>query len=145
MEPSLKPATPKDSEFICRVKKAALREYVQRTWGWDDPFQRAFHAEHFNPAAIRIISWRNAAVGWVEVERDSDEMRVAGLYVLPQYQNCAVGTAVMKQVLAEASSLELPVTLQVLKVNPRAKALYESLGFATEGETDTHDLMRRWF
>jgi hypothetical protein len=37
--------------------------------------------------------------------------------------------------------LGLPVRLRVMKVNPRALAFYERLGFMRTGETDTHDLM----
>ena len=35
-----------------------------------------------------------------------------------------------------------PVTLQVLRANPRARALYERLGFVATGETAEHVLLR---
>ncbi len=49
----------------------------------------------------------------------------------------------IKDIIREASERQLPVTLQVLKVNPRAQALYEKLGFVVTGETKTHKLMKR--
>ena len=35
-----------------------------------------------------------------------------------------------------------PVTIGVLKVNPRAQALYEKLGFVVNGESETHNFMK---
>ena len=46
-------------------------------------------------------------------------------------------------VLDAASKLGLPVRLRVLKVNLRATAFYERLGFSITGETDTHFLMQK--
>ena len=48
----------------------------------------------------------------------------------------------IKDVNREATEQELPVTLGVLKVNPRDQALYEKLGFVVNGETETHILMK---
>jgi RimJ/RimL family protein N-acetyltransferase len=39
--------------------------------------------------------------------------------------------------------LGVPVRLRVLKVNPRALAFFERLGFARAGETETHVLLER--
>lgn len=47
----------------------------------------------------------------------------------------------MMLIMEEARGLGLPVRLQVLKVNTRARALYERLGFRCTGHTGTHDLM----
>jgi ribosomal protein S18 acetylase RimI-like enzyme len=47
----------------------------------------------------------------------------------------------IRQVIREAGPS--PVTLQVLKTNPRARKLYERLGFHVTGRSGTHDFMRR--
>ncbi len=141
--PTLRPARPEDSDFVYRVKKEALGEYIRQTWGWDEELQRTLHVKDFNPATVWIISSFDQDVGWLEAICESGEMRIAGIYLLPEHQNRGVGTAVIKDVLGEAVKRRLPVTLQVLKVNHRAKALYERLGFIVEGETATHRLMRR--
>ena len=79
----------------------------------------------------------------MEVDRRSDEFHLAGIYLLPGHQGQGVGSAVIMDIIEEASKRQLPVTLQVLKVNPRAQALYEKLGFVVTGETKTHKLMKR--
>lgn len=48
----------------------------------------------------------------------------------------------IKDIIREATVRQLPVTLDVLKVNPRAQVLYEQLGFVVNGETETHNLMK---
>ena len=138
----LRPATPDDSEFVFRVKEAALGEYIRRTWGWDERFQRDHHVREYDPEAITIISYLDADVGWLEVERRGDELFLAGIYVLPQHQGHGVGSALIMDIIKEASERQLPVTLQVLKVNPRAQALYEKFGFVVTGESKTHHSMK---
>jgi len=110
---------------------------VRRTWGWDETFQRDLHAKEYDPGAIRIISYLDTEVGWLEVEKRTDALYLAGIYVLPEYQGDGVGSALIMEIMNEASERQLPVALQVLKVNPRAQALYEKLGFAVTGETET--------
>ena len=38
----LRPATPKDAEFLFKTLKVTMREYVDQTWGWDEEWQRAY-------------------------------------------------------------------------------------------------------
>ena len=64
------------------------------------------------------------------------------IYVLPEHQGQGVGRKCMLMVMERGSSLGLPVRLQVMKVNPRAVAFYERLGFTVTGETATHVLMQ---
>jgi ribosomal protein S18 acetylase RimI-like enzyme len=47
----------------------------------------------------------------------------------------------MALVMEEARARGVPVRLRVLKVNARARAFYERLGFVQTGETETHTLM----
>jgi len=141
MRPSLRPARPDDSEFVFQVKKAALGEYVEKTWGWDEEFQRAFHGREYQPTTTEIICLQGTDVGWLEVERASDSIRLTGIYILPEYQSRGVGSTVIRRIIKEAMAKELPVQLEVLKVNPRAQVLYEKLGFVVTGETETHNLM----
>jgi ribosomal protein S18 acetylase RimI-like enzyme len=49
----------------------------------------------------------------------------------------------MMRIIEDAAASELPVRLQVLKVNSRAVAFYQRLGFRSIGESDTHVLMEK--
>jgi len=138
----LRKASAPDSEFIYEVKKAALREYVEQTWGWDENFQREYHRLHFVPSATEIILCKGESIGWMIVNRLPERIDIADICILPAYQNRGIGSYLIGQILEEAQQKRLPVSLQVLKVN-RAKHLYERLGFSVTGDTETHYRMIR--
>ena len=49
--------------------------------------------------------------------------------LLPPYRNAGIGTAILRDILAEAAVAQKPVRIHVEKFNP-ALRLYERLGFA---------------
>jgi ribosomal protein S18 acetylase RimI-like enzyme len=137
----LRQATIEDSEFVFFVKKAALGEYIAETWGWDETFQREFHAKDYEPEKTQIILYRGQNVGWILIGESDFEFDLHEIYILPEYQSLGIGSHLIRLLLADAERRRKPVKLQVLKVNPRARRLYESLGFRLIGETDKHYLM----
>ena len=138
---TFRPATPDDSAFAYDVKRAAFRTYIQQVWPWDEEEQRRLHDERFRTQGFRVVSVDGADVGIMTVDVEADCVRVNQLFILPEHQGKGVGRECMVRVIEEARELGLPVQLRVMKVNPRARAFYERLGFVQIGETDTHDLM----
>ena len=49
----------------------------------------------------------------------------------------------MKRIIDDANLEQKPVTLQVLKINTRATAFYQRLGFIIVDENSTHFQMKR--
>ena len=139
----LRQAVAGDSEFAYGLKKAAFREYVEKVWGWDEEEQRRLHRERFAAHDFRIISASGTDVGIMVLALQHDCLKLNQLFILPEYQNKGIGCKCMSLVIKEGNRLRLPVRLGVLKVNPRALAFYERLGFVCAGETETHTLMRR--
>lgn len=142
MAPRLRPARVTDSEFVFSVKKDALGPYIEAVWGWDETFQLDFHAKDFDLNTVTIIAEGNIEVGWFEVDRTGDEIQLPALYILSEHQGRGIGTAVLEGLMREARKQRRSISLQVLKANPRARALYERLGFAVTGESSTHHRMR---
>ncbi len=138
---TLRKASPHDSEFAYWVKKAAFREYVEKVWGWDEEEQRQLHEQRFRAQDCRVINLAGTDVGIMALVTEPDCVRVNQLFLLPEHQGKGIGRQCMLLIMEEARQLGLPVRLQVLKVNPRALAFYQRLGFMRTGETDTHDLM----
>ncbi len=139
----LRKATPGDSEFAYHTKRAAFREYVEKVWGWDEDEQRRLHERRFRARDVHIINVAGADVGVLSYVVEQDHVELNQLFVLPGHQGKGVGTECMTRIIRKARRLGLPVRLGVLKVNPRALAFYERLGFRRTAETDTHILMER--
>ena len=113
-----------------------------QTWGkWDEEWQSARFRDNFDPSDYQIIVVDGRDAGEIILADRESELYIASILILPEYQGHGIGTAIIRDILARADQRGLPVALQVLKVNP-ARRLYERLGFAVIGETDTHYLMR---
>jgi SAM-dependent methyltransferase len=139
---SLRPASDADREFLRALHHACLRPWVEPTWGWDESDQdRRFDAA-FATDGRSIVELEGRPVGTLRLGRDERGLRVDDVEVAPGHQGRGIGTRLLRDVLAEADREGLPVRLRVLRTSP-ARRLYLRLGFAVEGETDTHVLMAR--
>ncbi len=136
----LRPATADDYDFLRWLHRATMREYVERTWGWDEDVQAAMFRERFDPAREQIVVVDGRDVGVLRVERREDQLFLAGLLIAPAHQGHGLGGAILTDLRAEAARAGLPLTMQVLKVNP-ARRLYERHGLRVTAETTTHYLM----
>jgi ribosomal protein S18 acetylase RimI-like enzyme len=141
MNITLRTATEEDADFLFQLQRATMQAYVVQTWGeWDDAWQRRRFRQHFNSVACQIVLDQNQAIGVICVERDANEIRLGKIELLPAYQGRRIGTELLMALVTEANQQRVPLTLQVLKVNP-ARRLYERLGFVICSETATHWLM----
>ena len=58
----LRPITHDDFEWAYTLHKAALGEYVERTWGWDERVQRRMFSDSVDDQGAR--SSRSRVNGW---------------------------------------------------------------------------------
>jgi ribosomal protein S18 acetylase RimI-like enzyme len=137
----LRAARQEDAGFLYGLLKATMQEYVAQIWGWEEEWQQAYFQEHFDPSQERIVVLEGQDIGVLATEEREDELFLAKISILPEYQGRGIGTHLIRAVLDRAFDRGLPVTLQVLKGNP-ARRLYERLGFVAVGETETHTLMK---
>jgi ribosomal protein S18 acetylase RimI-like enzyme len=141
---ALRPAGEHDFEFRWALHRTTMREYVERTWGWDEAFQ----AQRFRDAFandrdhLSIVVAGATPVGCLRVVRDAARWFLAAIVIAPSHQRQGIGAGLVASVCFDAGRLGLPVDLQVLKVNPAIR-LYRRLGFVVTGETPTHFAMRR--
>lgn len=135
---NIRKADATDVDFAFAVKEAAFREYVERVWGWDGADQRELHELRFASQDVRIIQYKGIDVGYFSTSSTADSVRVYQIFILPEYQQKGLGTACMRVIVADAKEQERSVRLQVLKINTRAIAFYERLGFNIVDEDDTH-------
>jgi len=136
-------ATADDSEFAYQTKKAAFREYWEKVWSWDEDEQRRLHERRFASQDFYVIQVSGVNVGILAVVRQPDCMKVNQMFIVPEYQSRGIGTACIMRIIEGAAVSKLPIRLQVLKVNSRAVAFYQRMGFRSTGESDAHVLMER--
>jgi GNAT superfamily N-acetyltransferase len=139
----LRKATIKDLDFGYQVEKSAFRKYLELAVGWDENEQWQFYQKCFATQDFRVIQTAGIDCGIMSITRQTELIKVNKLFILPEYQSKGIGEAALKVIIKEATIANLPVRLQVLKVNPRALAFYNRLGFTKIGENDTHFLMEK--
>jgi ribosomal protein S18 acetylase RimI-like enzyme len=141
---SLRPATLDDVDLLYEMHRAVSQERVAMTWGqWDEPWQRDYFREHFDCTHRQVIERDQLPIGFLDMICRADHVFLAAIEIAPAYQRQGIGTALIRDILANTAALRLPVRLQVLKVNDKARALYQRLGFVETGETKTHFLMQK--
>ncbi|HEU0296255.1 MAG TPA: GNAT family N-acetyltransferase [Anaerolineales bacterium] len=136
-----RPGTENDADFLYALHAATMKEYVDKTWGWDDAFQEAVFRKNYVPAEIQVITFAEKDMGMLSLEERLEDVFLRAIEIHPEYQGQGIGTAIIKKIIAEGALKMKPVFLHVLKVNP-AKRLYERLGFSVVSETSTHFQMR---
>jgi ribosomal protein S18 acetylase RimI-like enzyme len=137
----LRTARAEDYDFLYRLRRAAMKDYVARTWGWDENWQEEHFRRQFDPSVNQIITSQGRDVGVLSVSESDAEVFLRYIEVLPEFQRRGIGTIIIRAILEGAERKGKSVVLRVLKVNP-ARSLYECLGFSVVGETPTHYLMK---
>ena len=132
----LRPATNADRDFAFQVWKAAMQQYIEATWGWDEASQRQRQQEEFDVAIYQIVKIAGQSAGTLIIKRHADHLYLSVLYLLPEHQGQGIGSQVLASLLAEARAQGKTVRLRVLRVNPQARRLYERMGFVVTDETE---------
>jgi ribosomal protein S18 acetylase RimI-like enzyme len=125
----LRPASNLDREFLFALHCSTMRDVIEQTWGWDDAWQRAALEKWFDEYDVSIIETESRSVGSLWLEQRPDSLHIHELQVTPSQQGMGIGTAVIEMVIEQGARLGLPIALSVVPANPRARDLYERLGF----------------
>lgn len=119
-----------------------MRDAIEKTWGWDEFWQRNDFERRFKEYLVSIIEAGGRDAGGLWLESFPDLIYIADLQVLPELQGRGIGTSVLEGLIEQASARGVPVELSVLQVNPRARSLYERLGFRVMDEGNPFIRMR---
>ncbi|MCF1183494.1 GNAT family N-acetyltransferase [Marichromatium gracile] len=135
MEYSFRPANPEDQAQLFELYQAVMVGYIEKIWGWDSRWQKDDFSEHFDPEQITVVLRESQPIGYVQVERHSDELYIRMLLIAPEHQKKGLGANILKRIISSASKQHLGVKLQVFKINAPARRFYERHGFTVVGET----------
>ena len=124
----LRPSSPADLEWAFELHRAALREYVEPIWGWDEELQRRLFTDGYDANSGQVIQADGQDVGVLVVEDRAEELYVRRIELLPASQGMGLGTSILSLLLRRAHASGRPISLHVLKSNTRAAQLYERVG-----------------
>lgn len=126
----------KESDFgwLYDLRSQTMTKYIIDT---GDKFTRESQTTRIKMdfESINIVKTENKDIGMFKVKRSSDKWEIIQIQLLPEYQGLGIGSKLIQNLQAEATSQGIPVFLSVLKVNP-ARRLYERLGFEVVQEKE---------
>jgi GNAT superfamily N-acetyltransferase len=140
---ALRPAAASELDFSYAVTEAAMRTYVEQTWGiWDIALQQEKCRTSCELIAHQIVLVDGARAGIVAVAIFESHVQLEKLYLLPRFQGRGVGTRIMASLLESAATLGKPVHLRVLRVDEGARRFYRRHGFIETHATSERFLMQ---
>lgn len=106
-----------------------MRDAVERTWGWDDSWQREDFERRFAACAVSVVEINGRPIGGLFLEPRLDALFIHEIQLLPECQGRGIGTALLEAIVEQARARNIPAELAVVEANERARRLYERLGF----------------
>lgn len=148
---SLRPITDADLDFLCRLYASTRMEELAVT-DWTPEMKEAFlrqqfeaqhyhYQTHYQGADFWLLEKDGAPIGRLYVARWPKEIRLVDIALLPEHRGQGLGTALIRELLAEGEASAKPVSIHVEMFNP-AMRLYEGLGFVAIGEHGPYKLMQ---
>lgn len=146
----LRMAKPSDQPFITALfnsSRAVLRlaeaekDYIETVIEHQFALQSESYGERFPNAQVMVIEKTSESIGRIVIDMGVNLVHIVDLMLIPQAQGKGYGPAVIRAVQYVAAQQRLPVGLVVDSFNGKLKAIYHSLGFHTEQQNQTHELM----
>jgi ribosomal protein S18 acetylase RimI-like enzyme len=136
MQIETRPAMDSDAQLVYEVTEAAMRSYVERTFGpWVPSFQQETIGKSFDPTTHQIILVNGEVAGILVAPVHDSHVQLEKLYLFPRFQRQGIGSHLVQQLVQMAVASSKPIRLRVLAVNVGARRLYERLGFAVSSVT----------
>jgi GNAT superfamily N-acetyltransferase len=137
---TLRLAAPEDDPFLVALYGSTRAEELAQV-EWEDGQKEVFvkwqfdlqHREYytrFPDAEYRLILVDNHPAGRIWIGRDTEQIRLLDIALLPEFQNRGVGTVLIRWLIDEARSSGKALRHMVYVLNNDAERFYERLGFA---------------
>jgi len=137
-------ANPEDKEWLFSLYVSTLKVFIDKTWGWNEEFQRNEFNSNLHPAHFIIISDKNEDVAAYVLMKREDHYWLEMLMVTPKRQKQGVGKWIMTRIIKKSSQMKLPLALSIMKINP-VISFYTKLGFSVfEEDNDIVKLKRMY-
>ena len=151
-EITLKPEQPDDDGFLFELYSTTRAEEMALTL-WKDEQRRVFLRQQYELRRLHYLRYHSAAeyllvrrdgerIGRIAIDRTEDEIRIMDIALVPEHRGRGIGSQLIRDLLAEASFENTPVTLHVERRN-RAAGLYQRLGFRVIEDGEVY-LFLKW-
>jgi len=148
---TLRPITEEDLEFLLRLYATTRADEMAMVTDWTDEqkewfvrmqfqAQHAWYQEHYGDAQFDLVLIDGVPAGRLYVHRRPTEIRLVDISLMPELRGGGIGSALLRELMAEAEAAGKPLTIHVEKYNP-AMRLYLRLGFKPIEDRGPYDLM----
>ncbi|MGH3352634.1 MAG: isochorismatase family protein [Nocardioides sp.] len=117
-------------------------DHAEATGRTDDELYAAQLAALATGSVSVLLDGDGARVGFIRVTDDGPDLTIRDLAIQPDQQGRSFGSAAVASVATRAAAVGQDVVLRVLHANPRARSLYERLGFEVDEERSRSTQMR---
>ncbi|KKB62346.1 hypothetical protein WM40_17985 [Robbsia andropogonis] len=124
-----------DADYLANLRVAAMRDSLMRIGRFDLHRARARMLDNFDPACAQHILVDGFRAGCTVTRIRADHLLLDHLYILPGFQRCGIGSAVLRMIIDQAAMLHLPIVLGALR-GSESNAFYLRHGFVKTGEQD---------
>lgn len=135
----LRPVTATDEEFLLSVYASTRAdELAQAEWEagqqhafvkWQFDLQRREYDARFPDAEYYVILIDDHPAGRIWIGRDTEQIRLLDIALLPEFQNRGCGTLLLRRLITESERAGKPLRHMVFVLNNDAHRFYERLGF----------------
>lgn len=132
---ALRQGAESDTPWLYQTFKRTMREYIDRTWGWDELLQSHSFADILPAKSFIIAAHKRRDVAALNVREKTDHLWLEMILVLPELQGHGIGKQLLEHAQALARMAEKPLRLSVLRVNP-AQHFYRHMGFVDSGDDE---------
>lgn len=141
---SLRKSTRDDAYFLFKVMQLAMLPTIKKSnpnykLNLEEAFEK--YISPFKPEEVDVIVFNGVDIGRLRLVKTNVEIYIGGFQILPGYQNKGIGTKVLHDLIEESLLLNIPVKLEVQKVNFKAKRFYEKNDFNEAGMTEKDFIM----
>ncbi len=136
---TLRPVKAADDEFLLSVYDSTRAdELSQAEWQegqrelfvkWQFDLQRREYDARFPDADYFVILIDHLPAGRIWIGRDSEQIRLLDIALLPEFQNRGAGTILLRRLIQESKGSGKPLRHMVFVLNNDAHRFYERLGF----------------
>lgn len=147
---TLRDVTAEDDAFLRQVYASTRAEEMAMV-PWTDEqretflrfqfdAQDSYYRSQFPDASYQIVVSEGVAVGRLYVYRQPTDIRILDITILPEHRAIGLGSALIRELQAEAEQTKKPLNIWVETFN-RSQTLFKRLGFSIIQEEGHNHLM----